>query len=153
MAFTTLFAGTALFATAQEEVVAFFEQVVHQLDRLPTYTYLSVAGILPSITKTYTNAQIMAALNAAPGVKSSAMMMNCTRWSTRFNVQGSVADGVFVPARPVGEGNGCPSEGIMYLPKNESSTPAVKNTETCANRLSAEITMATAVYYFDRRCE
>ena len=48
-----------------------------------------------------------------------------------FNTKGSVADGVFVPENPVGEGNGCPDTGIKYLPKNESSVPVVSST-TCS---------------------
>jgi len=54
-----------------------------------------------------------------------------------FNVKGSVADGVFVPVNPVGEGNGCPAEGIQYLPKNLTSSPTVNNTETCAASLNS----------------
>jgi ribonuclease T2 len=33
-----------------------------------------------------------------------------------FNVQGSVADGTFIPASPVGESSNCPDQ-ISYLPK------------------------------------
>ncbi|KAH9812968.1 ribonuclease T2 [Teratosphaeria destructans] len=148
--YTTLQPSCFPHYTPQEEVVAFFEQVVHQFDRLPTYTYLAAAGILPSTTETYTNARIMAALNAARGVNATIECDDDELYQVEytFNVQGSVADGVFVPAEPVGEGNGCPSEGIKYLPKNESSTPTVKNTETCASGLSAEGTTAMAEYYF-----
>ena len=38
-----------------------------------------------------------------------------------FDTIGSIANGIFVPQNPVGEGtNGCP-ESIQYLPKNESN--------------------------------
>lgn len=48
-----------------------------------------------------------------------------------FNVKGSVADGIFVPANPVGEYSSCPVTGIRYLPKNLSSRYPVFSTENC----------------------
>jgi ribonuclease T2 len=47
-----------------------------------------------------------------------------------FNVKGSIANGIYVPVEPVGEGNGCPATGIQYLPKNLTTTPKVSPT-TC----------------------
>lgn len=137
--------------TPQEEVVDFFNQVVRLFKTLPTYDvsifnrlthcnptdmllqYLAAAGIYPSATRNYTNAEIMAALEKPRGVNAT---IECDDGGQlyevyyTFNTKGSVADGVFVPENPVGEGNGCPAAGIQYLPKNLTSTPKVTPT-TC----------------------
>lgn len=96
--------------------------------------FLAAAGILPSTTRNYTNDQIQKALHLPRGVNAT---IECDDTNAlyevyyTFNVKGSVADGLFVPENPVGEGNGCPAEGIRYLPKNESSVPKVSST-SCA---------------------
>lgn len=135
----------------QEEVVDFFEQVVRLFKLLPTYDvskhlpvcsagtntmrqFLAASGIYPSSTRNYTNNEIMSALHRVRGVNAT---IECDSDGElyevyyTFNTKGSVADGLFVPVNPVGEGNGCPAEGIQYLPKDLSTTPAVNNTEVC----------------------
>ena len=47
--------------TPQEEVVDFFNKVVDLFKTLPSYTWLSNAGIVPSSTTTYTSAAIIEA--------------------------------------------------------------------------------------------
>jgi len=109
--------------TPQEEVVDFFAQVVHIFQTLPTYDYLAAAGIYPSTTKTYTYDEIMAALSRPRGVNATIECSHDQLYEVyyTFNVIGSVADGVFIPENPVGEGTtGCPQTGIQYLPKNAS---------------------------------
>ena len=102
---------------------------------MDTYTALSKAGIVPSSTTTYTEADIQSALSAITG---SEVVLGCTdgtlnqAWYS-FNVKGSVQTGTFVPTSPAGKsGRGtCPSEGISYLPKDssDSSTVAQKKVE------------------------
>ncbi|KAK5130030.1 hypothetical protein LTR08_002546 [Meristemomyces frigidus] len=121
----------------QEEVVDFFEQVVRLFKLLPTYDFLAAANIYPSATKNYTNTEIMRALHRVRGVNATIECEQGQLYEVEytFNVKGSVADGLFVPVEPLGEGtNGCP-EVIQYLPKNISSTPVVNNTETCSSGL------------------
>ena len=118
--------------TPQEEVVDFFQQVVTLYKSLNTYEFLKNASIVPSSTKTYTNTEVMAALRAPRGVSAT---IECSDGQLEqvyytFNVRGSIADGTFVPAEPVGEGNGCPSS-FKYLPKDLSSAYPRNNTERC----------------------
>ena len=65
----------------------------------------------------------MAALNAPRGVNATLECDGAQIYEVyyTFNTYGSIADGIFVPASPVGEGTtGCPAV-IQYLPKNESN--------------------------------
>lgn len=153
----------------QEEVVDFFEQVVRLFNTLPTYEvcftsslnksayatatnlspptqFLAASGIYPSATRNYTNAEIMTALHKVRGVNATIECDEGQLYEVEytFNVQGSVADGLFLPTTPVGEGNGCPAE-IQYLPKNLSSTPTVKDTETCAPGLKSTVAVPTDI--------
>ena len=81
----------------------------------------------------------MLALRAARGVNAtlscSSGQLDSVEYT--FNVQGSVADGQFIPVEPVGESSGCP-QNIQYLPKDLSTSPDVSST-TCP------ATSATAV--------
>lgn len=100
--------------------MAFFQQAVNQFQQLDTYSYLSNAGIVPSNDQTYNNDDILAALSGVRGVNANIACEKGALYqiSYTFNVQGSVADGNFIAANPVGEKNSCPSTGIQYLPKN-----------------------------------
>lgn len=64
----------------------------------------------------------MLALNKPRGVNATLECDNGQLYEVyyTFNTYGSIADGLFVPTNPVGEGLGCP-ESIQYLPKNESN--------------------------------
>jgi len=99
------------------------------------FQYLAAAGILPSSTHNYTSAEIQSALRRARGVNAT---LECDKTGAlyeieyTFNVKGSVADGVFVPAEPVGEGIGCPATGIRYLPKDLTTASKVNDTEHCS---------------------
>ena len=120
--------------TPQEEVADFFQQTVDLFKGLDTYGFLKNASIVPSTTKNYTNAEVTAALRAARGVDAT---IECSDGQLEqvyytFNVRGSIADGTFVPAQPVGEGNGCP-DTFQYLPKNLASAFPTNNTEHCSN--------------------
>ncbi|KJA28519.1 hypothetical protein HYPSUDRAFT_128901 [Hypholoma sublateritium FD-334 SS-4] len=97
------------------EAVAFFQTVVKLFQTLPTYTFLSNAGITPSSTKTFTLSQLTSALKAQSGFTPS---LDCTsgalnQISWYFNLKGSIIDGTFVPIDAPETGS-CPSTGIKY---------------------------------------
>lgn len=119
--------------TPQEEVVDFFNKVVSLFKTLPSYTWLSNAGIVPSSTATYTSAQILAALKAPRGVTAVIQCANTNQldeiWYF-YDVQGSVQTGTFIPTNPVGTSSDCPSTGIKYLPKSGSPAPTTTATTT-----------------------
>ena len=89
--------------TPQQEVVDFFNKVVALFKTLPTYTWLSNAGIVPSATATYTSAAILAALKAPRGVTAVISCANTNQLDQVFyfyDVTGSVQSGTFVPTNP-----------------------------------------------------
>ncbi len=87
----------------QEEVVDFFTTTVNLFQTLPSYTWLSNAGIVPSSTATYTSAAIMAALKAPRGVDVVIRCQNTNEldeiWYF-YDVKGSVQSGTFIPTPP-----------------------------------------------------
>lgn len=89
--------------TPQEEVVDFFNTVVTLFNSLPSYTWLSNAGIVPSSTTTYTSAAILAALKAPRGVTAVIQCENTNQldeiWYF-YDVKGSVQTGTFIPTNP-----------------------------------------------------
>lgn len=115
-----------------DEVVDYFDKTVEVFKSLPSYEWLSAAGIVPSTTATYTLAAIQAALKSHHG---HDVVINCDGkelnelWY-QYNVQGSVQSGKFIPADPVGSGSTCPSTGIKYLPKDGASSPTTGTTST-----------------------
>lgn len=109
-----------------DEAVDFFNQAVALFKTLPSYTWLTAAGITPSTSKTYTLAQIQSALSAKHG---QDVIINCDGDSLnelwyQFNVQGSASGGKYVAAKPVGSGSTCPSSGIQWVPKDGGSDPS-----------------------------
>lgn len=115
-----------------EQVADFFNRVVSLFKTLPTYTWLSDAGITPSNSKTYTSAEIQAALSKQHGGKD--VYLGCSDGALDqvyyyFNVRGSVQTGTFVPAENTG-GTSCPATGIKYPPKSSSSSNTVSPTST-----------------------
>ncbi|KAL9592607.1 MAG: hypothetical protein Q9179_006546 [Wetmoreana sp. 5 TL-2023] len=109
----------------QEEVVAYFQKTVDLFKTLDSYSFLSAAGIVPSTTKTYTSAEILAALAKPRGVQVSIQCSSSALdeiWYF-FHVRGSVQTGTFVPSEPDGSKSDCPATGIKYLPKGSTATP------------------------------
>lgn len=103
------------------EAVAFFETVVNLFQTLPTYTFLSDAGITPSATKTYTLSKLTSAL--ASGSGGFTPSLDCdgstiTQISWYFNLKGSVIDGTFVPINAAETGSCSSSKGLKYPPKS-----------------------------------
>ncbi|KAI0639927.1 ribonuclease T2 [Trametes polyzona] len=105
------------------EAVAFFQTVVKLFKTLPTYDFLSQAGITPSTSKTFTLSQLTNALKAATGVTPAlncdGSSLNAIEWY--FNLKGSLLDGEFVPIDAPSKGS-CKSSGIKYPPKSGGST-------------------------------
>lgn len=90
--------------TTGEEAADFFQIVTDLFKTLDTYTILSDAGIVPSNSKTYTAAEIQAAIKASFGeevvLECSSSSLNAMYYT--FYVKGSVKSGVsaFVPTAP-----------------------------------------------------
>ncbi|KAJ4291177.1 Ribonuclease T2 precursor (RNase T2) [Kalmusia sp. IMI 367209] len=116
-----------------EEVVDYFQKAVDLFKSLPSYDWLAAAGITPSTTKTYTTAQIQAALTAKrPGV---SVTLGCSSGALNeiwyhYDVRGSIQTGEFVAANPDGTKSTCATSGIKYLPKNGGSTPTTTGGST-----------------------
>ena len=86
----------------QEEVVDYFQKAVDLFKTLDSYSFLSASGILPSTTKTYTSAEIQAALTKPRG---HAVAIQCQNGELDeiwyfYNVKGSVQTGQFIAADP-----------------------------------------------------
>lgn len=129
-----------------QEAVDFFVRAVGLFQTLPSYSWLSAAGIVPSSTATYTLSAIQAALTAHFGY---AVTINCNSnkelnelWY-HYNVQGSVQSGTFQPTTPVGSGSTCPSTGIKYLPK-PGGTPTTTTTGAPGTTLTTSTAASTA---------
>ncbi|KAK8106153.1 uncharacterized protein PG998_003378 [Apiospora kogelbergensis] len=109
-----------------QEVGDYFTRAVTLFKALPSHEWLSEAGIVPSTSATYTLEAIQAALSAKHG---KPVVINCKNkelnelWY-QYNIQGSVQDGKFTAADPVGSGSTCPKTGIKYLPKAPPRPPA-----------------------------
>ncbi|KAF7311301.1 Ribonuclease T2 [Mycena kentingensis (nom. inval.)] len=105
------------------EAVAFFQTTVKLFQTLPTFTWLSNAGIVPSSSATYTLTQLTTAVRNAWGFTAAFQCTGTTLDGVfyYFNLRGSVIDGTFV-ARNAATSSTCPSTGIKYFPKSGSGT-------------------------------
>ncbi|KAK0262106.1 hypothetical protein B0A54_05056 [Friedmanniomyces endolithicus] len=134
-----------------EEVPDFFNRTVNLFKSLPSYEWLSEAGILPSTSTTYTTAQIQAALSKNRG--GHQVYLGCQSGALNeiwyfFNVQGSIQTGNFEASDLVGSKSTCPSTGIKYLPKGNgggsSPTSAAPLPGTSTTSLSKPSTTASS---------
>lgn len=96
---------------AEEEVVAYFDKSVALFKSLPTYSWLTAAGIVPSTTATYTLAQLQAVASARTGKQA---VWNCRSGALSevwygYTTTGPIEGGTFTPASPVGSLSTCPS--------------------------------------------
>ncbi|THY55359.1 ribonuclease T2 [Aureobasidium pullulans] len=109
----------------EDELVDFLNTTITLFKSLPTYQWLANAGITPSSSKTYTNAQITTALKnkfgATPILSCTSGKLNQIEYA--YNVRGSVANGKFIAVEPTGTSGNCPKTGIKYVPKDLSTTP------------------------------
>ncbi|KAK3671444.1 Ribonuclease T2 precursor (RNase T2) [Recurvomyces mirabilis] len=115
-----------------EEVPIFFNRTAGLFKSLPTYEWLSDAGIVPSSRTTYSTAQIQAALAAKHGGRD--VYLGCRSGQLNevwyfFNVAGSLQTGSFEPSEVVGVSSKCPATGIKYLPKGSGVQPTRTATE------------------------
>ncbi|KAF7345316.1 Ribonuclease T2 [Mycena sanguinolenta] len=100
------------------EAVAFFETVTTLFQKLPTFTWLSDAGITPSNSGTHTLASLTAAIKAGSGFTPTFDCDGSTLngISYYFHLRGSVIDGEFEQINAAETGT-CPNSGIKYPPK------------------------------------
>ncbi len=112
----------------QQEVIAYFNRTVELFKTLPTHKWLAEAGIIPSMTETYTASEILTALNdragALPTISCKYGQLNEVWYY--FNFLGSLLDGKFIPSDPDGAKSTCPPFGIRYLPKTPYNQPLPK---------------------------
>ncbi|KAI0391236.1 ribonuclease T2 [Xylariaceae sp. FL0594] len=109
-----------------QEAADYFQIVVDLFKTLDTYSALSDAGITPSSSKTYTEAEIQDALTQVTGKE---VVLSCSKGELYqvyygFFVNGPLGGADFVPADIVGQTSNCPKSGIKYLPKSGSKTNA-----------------------------
>lgn len=131
-----------------QEVPDFFDKAVELFKTLPSYEWLSAAGITPSTSKTYTTAQIQAALKAKHGQE---VTLGCSSGALNeiwyhYSVRGSVQTGEFVAAEPDGTKSTCPSSGIKYLPKSSSGSPTTTATGTATQTTATTAPTSTGSF-------
>ncbi|KPV77941.1 uncharacterized protein RHOBADRAFT_32524 [Rhodotorula graminis WP1] len=104
-----------------DEVVDYFERAVELFQTLPTHKWLAAEGIVPSRTKTYTAAELEAAVKKHYGHE---VYFGCTSSGELDEVwyyyltKGPVAGGKYLPVEVVGSKGSCPATGIKYIPKD-----------------------------------
>lgn len=133
---------------ATDEVGEYFTQAVAIFKTLPSYEWLSDAGIVPSDDATYDLADIQKALSAKHGAD---VVINCDGNSLnelwyQFNVQGPVQSGKFQAADPVGSGSTCPDTGIKYVPKNGGGGGSPTPTSTSSSTTAGPTPTSTAAF-------
>ena len=114
-----------------EEVPIFFNRTVSLFQSLPSYDFLSEAGITPSTSKTYTSAEIQAALSKHHGQE---VYLGCSGGALNeiwyfFNVRGTLEAGSFEASVPLAKSK-CPATGVKYLPKRSGASPTGTATAT-----------------------
>ncbi|EPT03540.1 ribonuclease Trv RNase Trv [Fomitopsis schrenkii] len=82
-----------------QDAVTFYETVVTLFKTLPTYDWLSQAGITPSYDQTYTLSELQNAIQNVAGVTATFDCEDDELYQIEywFNVQGPVPDGDFIP--------------------------------------------------------
>lgn len=109
-------------AAKYQYVGDFYTSAVDLWKTLPTYQWLTSAGIYPSETKTYTADQISSAL--APHIGDHSVYLGCDKNNALdevwyfFKLKGSVADGEFIPIDSVSTSS-CKGDFYWY-PKGHS---------------------------------
>ena len=88
-----------------QEVVDYFEKTLQLFSVLDTFAFLKDAGIVPSVSKTYTYSEIRKALVRDRNVNAT---IECSGKNGTeldevyyyYNVYGSAQDGIYIPAQP-----------------------------------------------------
>ena len=131
--------------TTNLDAVEFFKQVTSMFENLPSYKWLSDAGIVPSNDVKYAKTDIAAALNAKFGAE---VYFACDKngaineiWYY-YHLKGRVIDGDYQPIDFIGK-NSCPDQ-ISYPLKNNypsasnSASPSASSKPTINGYLSPE---------------
>lgn len=110
-----------------QEVVDYFARTVDLFMGLPTYKWLSDAGIEPSDSATYDLEDVQRALEDKHGaeVTLGCKGKNLNEVWYHYNVRGSVQTGEFVAAEPDGTKGPCPSK-VRYAVKGSDSRGGAK---------------------------
>jgi ribonuclease T2 len=103
----------------RQDVVDYFSTTVELFQNLPTYDTLANAGVLPSLSRTWTKEEIQKPLQDMHGAE---VTLGCrgselTEVWYYFSVRGPAQSGEYVAVEPDGSKGGCPGTGIRYLPK------------------------------------
>lgn len=138
----------------------FFQRTVALFRALPSFSWLTSAGIVPSTSATYTLAQLQAVANANFGhdvvwqcssgaLNEGESLLERKVWRCRlkrsnesltltillvwfgFTTSGTITSGTFTPAGPVSTSS-CPATGIKWLPKSSASTTTASSPTTTA---------------------
>ncbi|TGJ87193.1 hypothetical protein E0Z10_g1606 [Xylaria hypoxylon] len=118
--------------TKGKEAADFFQITVDLFKTLDTYSALSAAGITPSSTKTYTSAQIQAALLKVTGKPAIISCSSSELYQVYYGffANGPLSNAAFVASTIVGQSSNCPSTGVKYLPKSGTGTSPTSTTST-----------------------
>ncbi|KAI5956268.1 RNY1 [Candida jiufengensis] len=116
-----------------ENVYNYYKILYQLFETLPTYKWLTAAGITPSTSKTYSKTQIQQALssNFGQNVYFKCDSNNALSEIWYFHhIKGSLLQQNFIPIAPLSNSN-CPSTGILFPPKGNSGTnPQPTTTQT-----------------------
>jgi ribonuclease T2 len=115
------------------DVYDFFKAAVSLHKTLPTFKFLSDAGIVPSFTQTYNKQQILSALTEnfggyEPFVKCDRNNAINEIWYFH-HLQGNVKHGKFNAMDSLNTFR-CPNEGIKFIPKTPPRAPHPRPTKT-----------------------
>ncbi|GMG56383.1 unnamed protein product [Ambrosiozyma monospora] len=105
--------------TDHQNAVDYFKKAVELYETLPTYQWLSDAGIVPSNSDTYTSQQIQDALsqNFGEDVYIKCDKNNGLQEVWYFHhLRGNALTGEYVPIEPLNDSE-CPDSGIYFYPK------------------------------------
>jgi ribonuclease T2 len=124
-----------------EEVPIFFNRTVS--------LFQSDAGIVPSTSKTYTSAEIQAALSK--NHDGMEVYLGCSSGALNeiwyfFNVRGTLQDGTFEPSAPLARSK-CPATGVKYLPKRASSPSPTGTATTTTGGAAPTSTLERACFW------
>ncbi|KAI0436166.1 ribonuclease T2-like protein [Xylaria telfairii] len=134
--------------TKGQEAADYFQVVVDLFKTLDTYSALSAAGITPSSSKTYTSAQIQAALLKVTGKAAIISCSNSELYQVYYGffVNGPLTNADFVASTIVGQSSNCPSTGVKYLPKSGTGTSPTSTKTTTTKTTTSPTSTATGTF-------
>lgn len=111
---------------SDENIYDYFKIAVTLYEKLPTYKFLTEAGITPSTSKTYTKSQVAKALS--DNFSGKQVYFKCDKNNALqeiwyfHHLQGSLRGENFKPIDTLSRSS-CPDSGIKFLPKSGSNAP------------------------------